>query len=130
MQTLALANMFNAPDTAMSPPTPTTPENGTPYWYASSAPSYADWYAANVPKPIRVFYAVARVVSPVACIYHGYKRNDSIGWALGWGLLGFFFPVVTPTVAVAQGFGKTARSGLGRSRRRRTFRGRRSRRTR
>lgn len=39
--------------------------------------------------------------------YHGYKRNDDEwGPAVGWGLLGFIFPVITPIVALAQGFGE------------------------
>jgi len=45
-------------------------------------------------------------LSMAASTYHGYKRNQSIGWAIGWGLLGAIFPVVTPAIAVAQGFGK------------------------
>lgn len=129
MQTLALANMFNAPDTA-SEATPTTPPGEGSTIIVLPSNYVTTWYEENVPKPVRVFYAVARIVSPVACIYHGYKRNDSVGWALGWGLLGMLFPIVTPTVAVAQGFGKHPRNGLGRSRRRRTFRGRRTRRAR
>ena len=40
--------------------------------------------------------------------YHGYKRNRSVGWAAWWGLMGLIFPVVTPAVAIAQGFGKRA----------------------
>lgn len=38
--------------------------------------------------------------------YHGYRRNNSVGWAVGWGILGGFFPFVTIPVSVAQGFGK------------------------
>jgi len=38
--------------------------------------------------------------------YHGYRRNQSIGWAIGWAVLAGFFPVITTAVAVAQGFGK------------------------
>ena len=38
--------------------------------------------------------------------YHGYKRNDSVGWAIAWGLLGGAFPVITIPVAFAQGFGE------------------------
>jgi len=39
--------------------------------------------------------------------YHGYKRNNgSIGWAVGWGLLGGIFPVITPAIAFAQGLGE------------------------
>ncbi len=38
--------------------------------------------------------------------YHGYKRNNSIGWAIGWALLAGFFPIITVPVSLAQGFGK------------------------
>jgi hypothetical protein len=39
--------------------------------------------------------------------YHGYKRNKgNTGWALGWGLLGGMFPLVTNAVALGQGYGK------------------------
>lgn len=55
-----------------------------------------------------VWYA-ASAASFAASIYHGYKRNDSVGWAIWWGLMGALFPVVTPTVAVIQGFGKRKR---------------------
>lgn len=41
--------------------------------------------------------------------YHGYVRNDSIGWAIWWGLMGGAFPIFTIPVALAQGFGKRAR---------------------
>jgi hypothetical protein len=42
-----------------------------------------------------------------ASAYHGYKRNDSVGWAIVWGGLGAIFPVLTPAIALAQGFGKS-----------------------
>jgi hypothetical protein len=42
--------------------------------------------------------------STALCTYHGYKRNDSVGWALAWGILGGMFPIIAPVVAVAQGF--------------------------
>ena len=38
--------------------------------------------------------------------YHGYKRNESIGWAIAWGLLGGIFPIIAIPVAFAQGFGQ------------------------
>jgi len=38
--------------------------------------------------------------------YHGYKRNDSVGWAIGWSLLGGFAPIIVIPVAFAQGIGK------------------------
>lgn len=47
--------------------------------------------------------------SAAASAYHGYKRNKSVGWAVWWGLMGFLFPIVTPAVAIAQGFGKRSK---------------------
>lgn len=41
-----------------------------------------------------------------ASAYHGYKRNHSVGWSVWWGFMGLLFPIVTPAVAIAQGFGK------------------------
>ena len=38
--------------------------------------------------------------------YHGYKRNNSIGWAVGWALLGGLFPFITIPISFAQGFGE------------------------
>jgi hypothetical protein len=49
------------------------------------------------------------LASGSASAYHGYKRNNSVGWGIGWGVLGLLFPVITPTVAVIQGFGKRAK---------------------
>lgn len=62
--------------------------------------------------------------SASASAYHGYKRSrGSTGAAVGWGLLGLIFPIITPAVALAQGFGdpKVTRN----RRRRRTSRRRR-----
>lgn len=56
---------------------------------------------------------VGRVLSVAGAAigaYHGYKRNGgSIGWAIGWSLLGGMFPVITVPVALAQGLGKRGR---------------------
>ena len=41
--------------------------------------------------------------------YHGYKRNKSVGWAVGWGLLGAIAWPITIPVSVAQGYGKPKR---------------------
>lgn len=38
--------------------------------------------------------------------YHGYRRNKSILWALGWVVAAKLAPVVTTGVAIAQGYGK------------------------
>lgn len=51
-------------------------------------------------------WAVASVVSSAAGAFHGYRRNQSVGWALVWAVLGGMFPVVVPAIALAQGFGK------------------------
>lgn len=53
-----------------------------------------------------IFWGLAATASAGASAYHGYKRNNSVGWAIVWGLLGGMFPVITPAVALAQGFGK------------------------
>ena len=53
------------------------------------------------------FWEIAIPLSVAASTYHGYKRHSgSLGWALGWGVLGGLFPIITPAVALAQGFGK------------------------
>jgi len=51
-------------------------------------------------------FGILATASIGASAYHGYRRNRSWGWAFGWGLLGAFFPIITPAVALAQGFGK------------------------
>ena len=61
-------------------------------------------------------------ISALACAYHGYKRNSSIGWALWWGLVGSI--PITPVIALAQGFSKP-RAGLTPNRSRRGRRRRR-----
>lgn len=58
----------------------------------------------------------------VAGAYHGYKRNNgSIGWAIGWAILGGMWPIAIPIMLV-QGFAKpasrTATSNKSRRRRR------------
>lgn len=41
-----------------------------------------------------------------AATYHGYRRNQSVGWAIGWAVAAGFAPIITTGIAVAQGFGK------------------------
>lgn len=55
---------------------------------------------------ISPFWTIASTVSSGLCAYHGYKRNDSVGWAIGWAFLGGLFPIITPVIAFAQGFGQ------------------------
>ena len=51
-------------------------------------------------------YQAAGVAGMAIGAYHGYKRNNSVGWAIGWALLGGIFPVIAIPVAFAQGIGK------------------------
>ncbi len=64
------------------------------------------WLAAADRWDMTTFWGVATVASAAASAYHGYRRNQSIGWGIGWFLLGSIFPIITPTIAFAQGFGK------------------------
>lgn len=54
----------------------------------------------------RVMWSLAATAGAGLGAYHGYKRNESIGWALWWGFWGGLVPVFTVPVAFAQGFGK------------------------
>jgi hypothetical protein len=46
------------------------------------------------------------VLSLPLLAYHGYKRNNSVGWAIAWALGSIVWPVTLP-IAFAQGFAKT-----------------------
>jgi hypothetical protein len=48
----------------------------------------------------------ASTVMSLAAAYHGYKRNQSVGWALAWGAAGAFTGPLALVIALAQGFGK------------------------
>lgn len=61
------------------------------------------------PTPAQMFWGIASTASAAACAYHGYKRNQSVGWALGWALFGAMLPVIAPAIAVAEGFGEKKR---------------------
>lgn len=55
-------------------------------------------------------WTVVSLASAGICAYHGSKRNHGeLLPALGWGLLGGFFPVVAPVVALAQGYAEPAK---------------------
>lgn len=51
-----------------------------------------------------VHSGVGRKTAAAVSAYHGYKRNNSIVWALLWAGLGYVAPVIAPTIAVAQGY--------------------------
>jgi len=70
---------------------------------AASLPpdSTPDWA-----RSLRRIYSFIAPATGALGIYHGYKRNDSVGWALWWGLTAAAFPIITIPIALAQGFGK------------------------
>ena len=54
--------------------------------------------------PKVAIWGIVSMLSSGLSAYHGYKRNRSVGWAAMWGVMGAVFPIITPAVAVAQGF--------------------------
>ncbi len=57
------------------------------------------------PSAGSVVYSMVATASMLASGYHGYKRhNGSVGWAIGWGILGAIFPILTPGVALIEGY--------------------------
>lgn len=58
-----------------------------------------DWSPATL-----VAAGTIATASSLVSLYHGYKRNNSLGWGLLWCLFGATFPLITPTVALAQGY--------------------------
>lgn len=86
--------------------TPMAPRASFPPPLAPRAVGYMPTYEAT---PAQVAWGVASTVSAAACVYHGYKRNNSVGWALVWGFFGAIAPVITPVIAIAEGFGEPRR---------------------
>lgn len=46
-----------------------------------------------------------RAISAIALIFHGYRRTDSVFWALVYGMAGRAVPTIAVPIALAQGFG-------------------------
>lgn len=88
---------------AMSPLT-TLGQNGTESWWAASGPIQKTMY-------------IAGLAAVPALAYHGYKRNNSVGWALVWGIFGSWVWPITVPVAFAQGYAKPSRVKSNRRRR-------------
>lgn len=58
---------------------------------------------------------VLDVASGLASGYHGYKRNhDSVAWGLVWAIFGMTLPVITPIVAVMEGYAEPLSDSGGR----------------
>ena len=62
--------------------------------------------AGSIMSKKATILGVLALLSASASAYHGYKRNQSVPWALWWFFMGSLFPVVTPVIGLAQGFGK------------------------
>lgn len=84
-----------------------------PLYYAELLPM--EKRLKSIPKPalanfdsedLWTVWRVLAVASSGVCAYHGYRRNESVGWALAWGLFGAAMPVMAPSIAFAQGYGK------------------------
>lgn len=65
-----------------------------------------NWLETTSKMSLSTVYGVASIISAAVSGFHGYRRNNSIGWGLWWFLMGSIFPVVTPVIGLAQGFGK------------------------
>lgn len=62
-----------------------------------------------VARPIVMLWGLVLLASIGASAYHGYRRGrGSLEGAIGWGIAGGVFPVITPVVALVQGFAKPA----------------------
>lgn len=60
-------------------------------------------------QAVGVLFGLLSIASMAASAYHGAKRNcGSVGWGAVWGIAGAVFPVVTPAVAIGQGFAKSS----------------------
>ena len=85
-----------------------------------------DWALKNFNEPFWAPSVMGDMVSwsvhlfgAIASAYHGNKRGKgAVGPMLGWGVLGYMFPLPTVTVAMFTGFGQPAAGA--RSSRRRT----------
>lgn len=59
-------------------------------------------------EALYALYGAASLAGTALGAYHGYRRNDSIGWGIWWALMGGAFPWATIPFALAQGFGRRA----------------------
>lgn len=79
-------------------------------WLGEDAPpAPAAPVLSGTRRVLAAAYAVAGVAGTALGAYHGYKRNNSVGWAIGWAVLGGIFPVIVIPLAYAQGLGERKR---------------------
>jgi hypothetical protein len=75
----------------------------------STTPTYQSPYtdANGSLNGLGIAVAGLSLISAFASAFHGVKRNKgSVGYGLLWGAEGALFPVVTPAIAIAQGYAK------------------------
>jgi hypothetical protein len=65
--------------------------------------------ATPEPSPWAKVGRVLSIAGAVGGAYHGYKRNQSAGWAFGWLVFGSVMPIFAIPLALAQGFGQPKR---------------------
>lgn len=61
---------------------------------------------ANGASTREAWKTYATLAAAAGAGFHGYRRNNSLGWAVVWFTLGSLFPIVTTVVAAAQGYGQ------------------------
>lgn len=73
---------------------------------SATVASALNWLDTSSKINWNAVWGVLSVASGVMSGFHGYRRNQSVGWGVAWFVLGTILPVITPTIAVAQGYGK------------------------
>jgi hypothetical protein len=82
---------------------------GVPAETVSSALSWLD-AKRNIKLNWSKIHGVLAITSAAVSAYHGYRRNQSIPWAIWWFFAGSILPVFTPVIAIAQGYGKSKKA--------------------
>lgn len=80
--------------------TPAMPATATPPAASSSSSGFK--MSANG----MVLSASLSLLSGLVSAVHGWKRDHTPISVFGWGTLGMMFPIITPAVALAQGYGR------------------------
>lgn len=73
---------------------------------ANAVSSALTWLDASGKWNTGKIWGVLSIASGAVSAYHGYKRNNSLGWGIWWFIMGTVFPVITPAIGLAQGLGK------------------------
>lgn len=81
------------------------PNRGPAFGRASMTPTVGQLTSEQT----STFLQVATAASIGLSAYHGYKRNDDLAWGIIWGLLGGIFPIITPAIALAEGYAVRSR---------------------